>query len=40
MTVTRAEICAIACAEAFRGNGEILASPMALVPSLGARLAR
>jgi acyl CoA:acetate/3-ketoacid CoA transferase beta subunit len=38
--VTRAEICAIACAEAFRGDGEILASPMALVPSLGARLAR
>jgi len=38
--VTRAEVCAIACAEAFRGNGEILASPMALVPSLGARLAR
>ena len=38
--ITRAEICAIACAEAFRGDGEILASPMALVPSLGARLAR
>jgi acyl CoA:acetate/3-ketoacid CoA transferase beta subunit len=40
MSVSRAEVCAIACAEAFRGNGEILASPMALVPSLGARLAR
>ena len=38
--VTRAEVCAIACAEAFRGDGEILVSPMALVPSLGARLAR
>lgn len=38
--VTRAEVCAIACAEAWRGDGEILASPMALVPSLGARLAR
>jgi acyl CoA:acetate/3-ketoacid CoA transferase beta subunit len=38
--VTRAEVCAIACAEAFRGDGEVLASPMALVPSLGARLAR
>ena len=38
--ITRAEVCAIACAEAFRGDGEILASPMALVPSLGARLAR
>lgn len=38
--ITRAEVCAIACAEAFRGDGEILVSPMALVPSLGARLAR
>ena len=38
--ITRAEICAIACAEAFRGDGEILASPMALVPMLGVRLAR
>ncbi|MCW2600230.1 MAG: putative CoA transferase beta subunit [Frankiales bacterium] len=39
-SISRAEICAIACAEAWRGDGEILASPMALVPSLGARLAR
>jgi acyl CoA:acetate/3-ketoacid CoA transferase beta subunit len=38
--LTRAEYAAIACAEAFRGDGEVLASPMALVPSLGARLAR
>jgi acyl CoA:acetate/3-ketoacid CoA transferase beta subunit len=38
--VTRAEVCAVACAEAWRGDGEVLASPMALVPSLGARLAR
>jgi acyl CoA:acetate/3-ketoacid CoA transferase beta subunit len=38
--ITRAEVCAVACAEAFRGDGEVLASPMALVPSLGARLAR
>jgi acyl CoA:acetate/3-ketoacid CoA transferase beta subunit len=38
--VTRAEVCAVACAEVFRGDGEILVSPMALVPSLGARLAR
>jgi acyl CoA:acetate/3-ketoacid CoA transferase beta subunit len=38
--VTRAEVCVVACAEAFRGDGEILASPMGLVPSLGARLAR
>lgn len=40
MSASRAEVCAVACAEAFRGDGEILASPMALVPSLGARLAR
>jgi acyl CoA:acetate/3-ketoacid CoA transferase beta subunit len=38
--VTRAEICAVACAEAWRGDGEILASPFGIVPSLGARLAR
>ncbi|PKW07178.1 Acyl CoA:acetate/3-ketoacid CoA transferase, beta subunit [Streptomyces sp. 1222.5] len=38
--VTRAEYCVIACAEAWRGAGEILASPMGLIPSLGARLAR
>jgi acyl CoA:acetate/3-ketoacid CoA transferase beta subunit len=38
--ITRAEVCAVACAEAFRGDGEILVSPMALLPSLGARLAR
>lgn len=38
--VTRADICATACADAFRGDGEILASPMGLVPALGARLAK
>ncbi len=38
--VTRAEVCAVACAEAWRGDGEVLASPFGLVPSLGARLAR
>ncbi|WP_328315901.1 CoA-transferase subunit beta [Streptomyces sp. NBC_00388] len=38
--VTRAEYCVIACAEAWRGDGEILASPMGTVPSAGARLAR
>ncbi|MFF4955818.1 CoA-transferase subunit beta [Streptomyces sp. NPDC001222] len=38
--VTRAEYCVIACAEAWRGAGEILASPMGAVPSVGARLAR
>ncbi|MEV6943702.1 CoA-transferase [Streptomyces sp. NPDC051172] len=38
--VSRAEYCVIACAEAWRGNGEVLASPMGLIPSVGARLAR
>lgn len=38
--VTRAEYCVIACAEAWRDNGEALASPMGAVPSVGARLAR
>ncbi|MHC0429100.1 CoA-transferase subunit beta [Streptomyces sp. O3] len=37
---TRAEYCVIACAEAWRGAGEILASPMGTVPTIGARLAR
>ncbi|MEV0266093.1 CoA-transferase [Streptomyces sp. NPDC050617] len=37
---TRAEYCVIACAEAWRGDGEILASPMGTVPSVGARLAK
>ncbi|MFE0509172.1 CoA-transferase subunit beta [Streptomyces sp. NPDC058964] len=38
--VLRSEYCVIACAEAWRGAGEVLASPMGLIPSLGARLAR
>ncbi|MFI9821265.1 CoA-transferase subunit beta [Streptomyces sp. NPDC052013] len=37
---TRAEYCVIACAEVWRGVGEILASPMGTIPALGARLAR
>ncbi|MFD3839212.1 CoA-transferase subunit beta [Streptomyces sp. NPDC058642] len=40
MPPTRAEYCVIACAEAWRDAGEILASPMGLIPSVGARLAR
>lgn len=39
-TATLAEICAVACAEAFRGDGEILASPIGITPSIGARLAK
>ncbi|MEV0242183.1 CoA-transferase [Streptomyces sp. NPDC050674] len=37
---SRAEYCVIACAEAWRGAGEVLASPMGPIPSIGARLAR
>ncbi|MFH9588308.1 CoA-transferase subunit beta [Streptomyces luteogriseus] len=37
---SRAEYCVIACAEAWRGDGEVLASPMGPIPSIGARLAR
>ncbi|MFE7543836.1 CoA-transferase subunit beta [Streptomyces platensis] len=39
-TATRAEYCVIACADAWRDNGEVLASPMGLIPSIGARLAK
>jgi acyl CoA:acetate/3-ketoacid CoA transferase beta subunit len=38
--VTRAEVCAIACAETFRDNGEILVSAFGTIPTIGARLAR
>jgi len=34
-----AEVCVVACAEAWRGDGEILASPIGVIPTLGARLA-
>ena len=37
---SRAEVCAVACAEAWRGDGEILASPFGVIPAIGARLAR
>lgn len=37
---TRAEVCAVAVAEAFRGDGEILASCFGTVPAVGARLAK
>ncbi|MCF3183872.1 CoA-transferase [Streptomyces polychromogenes] len=37
---SRAEYCVIACAEAWRGDGEVLASPMGPIPSFGARLAK
>jgi len=37
---TRAEICCIAVAECFRGDGEILANPIGNIPMIGGRLAR
>ncbi|MEU5216888.1 CoA-transferase [Streptomyces sp. NPDC020807] len=37
---SRAEYCVVACAEAWRDAGEILASPMGTIPSIGARLAK
>ena len=40
ISVSRAEICAVACAELFRDAGEIMVSPMATMVSIGARLAR
>ncbi|MFI9201458.1 CoA-transferase subunit beta [Streptomyces sp. NPDC053048] len=37
---SRAEVCVVACAEAWRGDGEILASPTGVIPTAGARLAK
>ena len=37
---TLAEICVVACAEAWRGDGVILATPFGIIPTLGARLAQ
>jgi len=40
-TIRRADHCVIACAEIYRGDGEILANPtVGTIPFLGARLAR
>jgi len=39
-SATRGEICAVACADAFRGNGEILASCFGTAPAIGARVAK
>ncbi|MFF4284434.1 CoA-transferase subunit beta [Streptomyces sp. NPDC001633] len=39
-TATRAEYCVVACAEAWRDAGEVLASPMGTIPMIGARLAK
>lgn len=38
--ITIDEICCVAMAEAFRGDGEILCNPIGTVPIIGGRLAR
>jgi acyl CoA:acetate/3-ketoacid CoA transferase beta subunit len=38
--ITRADICAVAIAETFRGDGEILASPIGNLPQIGVKLAK
>ncbi|HET6951141.1 MAG TPA: CoA-transferase [Acidimicrobiales bacterium] len=40
VAVTRAEVCVVAVAECFRGDGEILANPIGTIPMIGGRLAR
>jgi acyl CoA:acetate/3-ketoacid CoA transferase beta subunit len=40
MSAAFADVVAVACAEAFRGDGEVFASGMGVMPMLGARLAR
>ncbi|MEY4166172.1 MAG: Glutaconate CoA-transferase, partial [Actinomycetota bacterium] len=39
-STTLADICVVAAAEAFRGNGEIFGSGMGTIQTLGVRLAR
>jgi acyl CoA:acetate/3-ketoacid CoA transferase beta subunit len=34
------ELCVVACAEAWRGDGEVLASPIGVLPGVAARLAK
>ena len=38
--VTRADVCAVAVADCFRGDGELLANPIGTIPMIGGRLAR
>jgi acyl CoA:acetate/3-ketoacid CoA transferase beta subunit len=40
LAVARHEYCAIAIADAFRGDGEILVSPIGTLPTIAARLAK
>lgn len=38
--IRRADVCAVAIAECFRGDGETLANPIGTTPMIGGRLAR
>ncbi|WP_189332443.1 CoA-transferase subunit beta [Actinoplanes ianthinogenes] len=38
--MSQADVCVVACAEAWRGDGAVLASTTGVVPRLGARLAQ
>lgn len=38
--ITRAEVCIVACSDAWRGSGEVLAHAVGTVPAASARLAR
>ena len=38
--VDRADVCVVAIAECFRGDGEILCNPIGTIPMIGGRLAR
>ena len=40
MTARRADICVLAVADCFRGDGETLANPIGTIPMIGGRLAR
>jgi acyl CoA:acetate/3-ketoacid CoA transferase beta subunit len=40
MRVTRADVCCVAIAECFRGDGEIVANPIGTIPRIGGLLAR
>ena len=39
-TATLDEVCVVACAEAWRGDGEVLASAFGVIPTIAARLAK
>jgi acyl CoA:acetate/3-ketoacid CoA transferase beta subunit len=40
MSVRLADVCVLAVADCFRGDGDILANPIGTIPMIGGRLAR